>query len=531
MCMKVKYPYIAHSYSFRLDGLNGQITGPQPLDKLNSLAVMLGSLSEYERVKLEGAVLLTDAKTPNDCVKLMHNLDSFGLTPNVGDYEALGRYFAENDFADSLKGVPQDMMEHFDYDLLGRTGWDDSTNVFIKGHHIKDAEHELREPDLTRDPNPAYLKLRFVSDHNSDGVWMKFPLSGMEAVDAPETSGEMMVALKSLGVDSIEDARVKDCDSRYPVLTKCLEYSEGKALADLIWDAHNLGLAESELSQYGTDAYAKFAAALEYEDCGDLNFAADITQNLGCYDFAPTLEGWAENHLLRQGVDPALASCFDLKKLGDTLAADSGVAVTETGVISRNGHEFNFEYCHFPQASYEQENHTQEKEIRLFCPLEVRTDPDSTLGEEYGEIVSEFENAVIPNSIAANYKDEILAALDKELHPEERERGLAKYLDSDLAAKVSYIWPSVEVWNDELYGVFNIKTEPLTSQEMADLTEYCIGQASDGLGEGLEQRPVKTQDGDLYVSLWQSGGDYFMKPEQEFKQMFPEQEQTMQMGM
>ena len=264
MCMKVKYPYIAHSYSFRLDGLNGQITGPQPLDKLNSLAVMLGSLSEYERVKLEGAAILTDCKSPEDCVKLMHNLDSFDLTPNVGDYEALGRHFAANDFADSLKDVPQDMMEHFDYDLLGRMGWDDSTNVFIKGHHIKDTEHELREPDLTRDPNPAYLKLRFVSDHNSDGVWMKFPLSDMKAVDAPETSGEMMVALKSLGVDSIEDARVKNCESRYPVLTKCMEYSEGRALADLIWNAHNLGLAESELSQYGTDAYAKFCSVYNH---------------------------------------------------------------------------------------------------------------------------------------------------------------------------------------------------------------------------------------------------------------------------
>lgn len=161
----------------------------------------------------------------------------------------------------------------------------------------------------------------------------------------------------------------------------------------------------------------------------------------------------------------------------------------------------------------------------------MRTDPDSTLGEEYGEIVSEFENATIPNSVAADYKDEILAALEKEMHPEEQERGLAKYLDSDLAAKVSYIWPTVEVYNGDLYGVFNIRAESLTSQEMADLANYCIGQASDGLGEGFEQRPVKTQDGDLYVSLWQSGGDYFMKPEQEFMKMFPEQEQTMQMGM
>jgi len=43
---KVPRPYIAHSYSFRLNELNGQIKGPQPPDKLNSLATLLSDLSE-----------------------------------------------------------------------------------------------------------------------------------------------------------------------------------------------------------------------------------------------------------------------------------------------------------------------------------------------------------------------------------------------------------------------------------------------------------------------------------------------------
>jgi len=120
MCMRVKYPYIAHSYSFRLDELNSLITGPQPIDKLNSLAAVLTGLSEYERVKLEGAVILTNCGSIDDCVKLMYNLDSFELAPDIGDHEALGRYFAANDFADSLAKCPADMIEYFDYGLLGR---------------------------------------------------------------------------------------------------------------------------------------------------------------------------------------------------------------------------------------------------------------------------------------------------------------------------------------------------------------------------------------------------------------------------
>ena len=285
---------------------------------------------------------------------------------------------------------------------------------------------------------------------------------------------------------------------------------------------NNLGYGESELGQGGSDQNcAKFAAALEYEDCTNLDFAADISQNLHCYDFAPDMNVYAEKYLLSKGVDSALAKCFDLNTIGKMAAAESDITVGNGGIISRNDSDFLYSYYQPPQ----------QKELRLVCPLEVKVDPDSTLAEDYGESVSGFWNAVIPNSVAADYRGKILAALEKEKGPDEQEHGLAKYLDSDLADKVSYIWPSVEVFDNDLYGVFNIKTADLTPQEMADLTDYCIGQASDGLGESLEQHPIKTRDGDLYVSLWQSGGDYFMMPEQEFKQMIPEQEQGMQMNL
>ena len=57
--------------------------------------------------------------------------------------------------------------------------------------------------------------------------------------------------------------------------------------------------------------------------------------------------------------------------------------------------------------------------------------------------------------------------------------------------------------------------EPLTAEEMADLREEILGQCSDGLGEGFEQRPTETDEGDLYVSYWNSGDDYFLCTEDE----------------
>lgn len=62
----------------------------------------------------------------------------------------------------------------------------------------------------------------------------------------------------------------------------------------------------------------------------------------------------------------------------------------------------------------------------------------------------------------------------------------------------------------EVYG-------ELTEAETAILTSYCTGQYSDRFGEGFEQRPIKVDDGEIYVSFWNSE-NFFIKLEQALKQ-------------
>ena len=80
---------------------------------------------------------------------------------------------------------------------------------------------------------------------------------------------------------------------------------------------------------------------------------------------------------------------------------------------------------------------------------------------------------------------------------------MADYFDGSESAKakiVSAVWDVHEV-NGELFGVIRTGLrEILSPAEEQEWIDELIGQAADGFGEGLEQRPICTADGEIYVS-------------------------------
>ncbi len=150
--------------------------------------------------------------------------------------------------------------------------------------------------------------------------------------------------------------------------------------------------------------------------------------------------------------------------------------------------------------------------FRLFSPLF----PHIYRKNEWGDLDDYRED--LSAGEVLEYEDEILERIEKEKLPDEGERGLAVYLDDDLSRKVHSINPSVEEWNGELWGVTEVQTHgTLSLYELAELTEWLSSQFSDGWGEGLEQREIKVEDGELYLSFWDSSDRFFIKPEDELK--------------
>lgn len=143
--------------------------------------------------------------------------------------------------------------------------------------------------------------------------------------------------------------------------------------------------------------------------------------------------------------------------------------------------------------------------MSFFCPLVGNID-DS----EYGDLQS------ISNQHLKCFEYEIGELFESEQSEPEDE--IAQYFNEDDAIKtklVTAVW-RVDEYNDKLYGRIDCSfTEPLTEAETEVFKDWLIGQSSDGFGEHFEQQPIETEDGDLYVSFWNSSDNYFMCTEDE----------------
>ena len=153
----------------------------------------------------------------------------------------------------------------------------------------------------------------------------------------------------------------------------------------------------------------------------------------------------------------------------------------------------------------------------FFCPLIGNID------EGDGDMFT------VGDSYLVDSADEITDALKE--YTADDENDMAAYYNEDdgVSEKLtSAVW-SVEMYGDRLFGRIDCSLkEALTAEETEALRDWLTGQCSDGLGEGFEQQPIDTMDGELFVSFWNSGDDYAMMTESEFNEYV--QQNEMQMG-
>ena len=155
----------------------------------------------------------------------------------------------------------------------------------------------------------------------------------------------------------------------------------------------------------------------------------------------------------------------------------------------------------------------------FYFPLKGMLDEDEY--EDYYEI---------DNMFLQEYKHDIREAVERE----QSIGDMAQYFNRSESVNeklASAVW-SVDEVGGKLYGRVNVRLkEPLTEGETEILKEWISGQNSDGLGEGFEQRAIETEEGNLYVSFWNSGDGYFVYSQDEMDAYICQQHEMRMGGM
>ena len=152
--------------------------------------------------------------------------------------------------------------------------------------------------------------------------------------------------------------------------------------------------------------------------------------------------------------------------------------------------------------------------LNFYMPMTVNAE----WVDEWGDYIND-EPEKLTDQESIVYADAIRDAILKERMPEESERGLMIYSDKDdsISVKVQSLRFDVDVRQGKLWGVAKCELrEPLNASEMSNLIDAIVGQASDGFGEGFEQRGGKTPDNSMiYASLWSADKTWTIQTEQE----------------
>ena len=154
----------------------------------------------------------------------------------------------------------------------------------------------------------------------------------------------------------------------------------------------------------------------------------------------------------------------------------------------------------------------------FYCPLVANVYSRDEYGnmEEYPD---EYDGSYL-----APYEERIRDLI--RLEDARDEDNLAAYFDGSNGAvgKLKEVHFSTQNVDGVLYGCIRAElTAPFTADEEAEFKDWLEGQCSDGYGEGLEQRSIRVEDGDMYVSFWHGGDDWFMLNGDEFDQYLSEQ--------
>lgn len=471
------------------------------MDEVNFFAKRMESLTEYERKVLSAYADDYGVGTMQDLINLTFSVKGLSLLTDFSDARQVGIRL----YLDEFLGMSEEEKEQINFiEFAEKTLKESRVEVLPYGVFV---EHGFEMQEVYNGKTfPAFISsektVAVVEVQNKTGdteyLYLPTDICSMNKVKerlAVQDYWEMEVT-------GIENLRLPDI--LVPMPEDLKEIEQMKLFNEMC----------QAVKQFDEVKMNQLAMVVEFTGLNDFPDVAYIATHLGEFEINPLVhndEEYGKFLVTESGlfeVDELLLphinyASFAADKKQGTLAASGYVEGGFVGAIRPIAEygQYKGEFADPLEIDYD----CLEK-FCLYSPLTANL------------MVEGVEEGNLYRSDLTQYAGEIADAIGREECAGEEVRGLMRYFDEsrEVAAKVLSAYPKVAEINGELYGVLECKiSEPLTEEEIKVLKEYWTGQMSDGWGEGFEQHPINVEDGEIYVSFWNSANFWSVMTEEE----------------
>ena len=426
--------------------------------ELSFLARRIRYLTQTEQDVFSAVLRMEEPETLSEVINLSYNLDQYERIPHGTDQSELSRMMLKKD-----KGieVPAEIAGFLDHERVSSAYFLRHKGEFSPSGLVLKKEGAVPEEVYGngRHIHPGYEKGGLILLH----LYQKGYRSpyGDYALSVPAPRERIALAREHFGVENLDGFGF---------------YTSFVGREDLT-DYLPAGLGAEEINRAATffmeevldgteERLQQLYAVLEAECPRTLEEALEAAGNLMDYRLCP------------EGVD--------MDRMAKALMEETGAVETSHGIVTSD--KWRFRDLSGDLVT-----------TRLFSPLQGEFFEEDEWGN-MGETPS-----VLDGRDLMQYASAIQERINEEDWSHEGDRGLAVYLDNQLLKqRVVSMFPGIEEVNGCLYGVMTVVSRGgLLPQELGTVMESWSGQASDGWGEGFEQREFQEEGGILYVRFWQ----------------------------
>lgn len=461
----------------------GQIVN---LDEVNFLAKRMESLTDYERNVMEAYVTERGVEEIKDLINLTFSLKGLSLITDFSDGEQVGKRL----YLDEFLGMSEEESRQINFtEFAEKTFAEQSCKILPYGVWV---EHGFEMQEVY---NGRTFPLYCYDSDKVAALEIENQRGDTEYLYLPTDICSVNKMKARLQVQDFWECKVKEVHN-FHIPDSILPRPEDiKCIEDLTF----FNELCQNICRFDEQKMKQLSMAVEFVGVKDFTDMTYIARTLSEFEIHSD-EEYGKYLVSDEGlfdVDDLLLSHIDYAGLArdkrQGTLTDSGYVFEGFVGANRDIHEYMEYEGEFADPLEIDEDCFQT--FRLFSPLTGQLYVD---GEDARNL---YRSDLTP------YEEEIMEAIRNEECIGEEARGLMHYFDEsrEVAGKVLRATPAVQVLNGELYGVLECKiSEPMTEEDIKVLKDYWTGQMSEGWGEGFEQHPIKIDEGELYVSVWNS---------------------------